>query len=232
MANDLKNRWLNLVSDYDMPTSAAEAMFRVIKAHYTEPHRAYHNLNHLEEAFTVFDSVQDKLKNSNTVAFAIFFHDIIYDVTQPDNEEKSAEFALPLLHTIGLAEGDIAEITKMILTTKTHQCSDHNSDIAFMLDIDMSILAADTKRYAEYAQQIRAERSNIADKDFFKARRDLFLKPCLAQDRIFHTDYFKDLLEGKARQNMKAEIDLLTQELAKLESNKNDPLRSKSSFKK
>ena len=217
MANDLKNRWLNLTSHYDMPKPAAEAMFRVIKAHYSEPHRAYHTLNHLREVFEKFDGIKTRLENPDNVAFAVFFHDIIYNPTKGDNEQQSAEFARPLMEAIPLPADQIQIITDMILATQTHQCADHESDTAYMLDIDMSILAASKARYGEYIRQIGEEFSFMPAAEFHAARRDRFLIPCLKQDKIFHTEYFNQKLEDRARANIAAEIELIGEGLANKE---------------
>src|SRR5262245_28096498 len=60
---------------------------------YSEPHRAYHTLQHLAEAFDTLAACGDRVERWDEVLFALWFHDAIYDTRRHDNEERSADWA-------------------------------------------------------------------------------------------------------------------------------------------
>ena len=64
---------------------------------YTEPQRAYHTLQHIEESLVLFASVHHLAENPVDVELAIWFHDVIYDPKASDNEERSTGFAVGAL---------------------------------------------------------------------------------------------------------------------------------------
>ena len=63
-----------------------------ISSHYTQPHRYYHTLTHLEQMFGHFDKVESLLSDPVSVALAIWYHDIIYQPARNDNERQSADY--------------------------------------------------------------------------------------------------------------------------------------------
>lgn len=63
------------------------------------------------------------------------------------------------------------------------------------LDIDMSILASDSKTYKIYSQNVRQEYIHFEDQDFRKGR-GAFLKGLIEKKiRIFKSDLFEELNE-------------------------------------
>jgi len=62
-------------------------------ARYREPHCAYHTLQHLTECFAWFEQVRPLAHHAGDVAFALFYHDVIYDTHASGNEALSAELA-------------------------------------------------------------------------------------------------------------------------------------------
>jgi len=60
---------------------------------YSEPHRHYHNAQHITDCLKEFDSVRDAAQEPLAVELAIWFHDAIYNPRAGDNEERSAELA-------------------------------------------------------------------------------------------------------------------------------------------
>jgi predicted metal-dependent HD superfamily phosphohydrolase len=64
---------------------------------YSEPHRHYHNVQHIEECLREFEFGQHLAADPAAVELAILFHDAIYDPRRSDNEEQSAQLAIALL---------------------------------------------------------------------------------------------------------------------------------------
>jgi len=65
---------------------------------YSGKSRYYHNLTHIAAMSESFETYRDKLDKPNEILFSIFYHDYIYKSSKKDNELKSAEFALSILH--------------------------------------------------------------------------------------------------------------------------------------
>ena len=63
--------------------------YEVIKR-YSEKHRHYHNWQHIQEMFSLADSLNIKLSEAQMIA--IIFHDVVYNIGDKDNELKSALF--------------------------------------------------------------------------------------------------------------------------------------------
>ena len=73
----------------DDGTSFLVRAFQVLEEKYAEPHRHYHNLNHIGFLLRKFDETGEK---SEEIEMAIWYHDAIYDPKAGDNEAQSAGF--------------------------------------------------------------------------------------------------------------------------------------------
>src|SRR5690242_14027091 len=62
---------------------------------YSEPHRRYHTLAHVEELLALLRDFE--LQDRDSVEAAVWFHDAIYDTRATDNEARSAELAATAL---------------------------------------------------------------------------------------------------------------------------------------
>lgn len=184
----VKDRWRRLWPD--------EHPFHELVARYSEPHRAYHTLQHIEECLREFDASRHLARDPVAVELAIWFHDAVYDTKAHDNEEKSAE----LVRVLKLPAGREDRVRGMILATK-HAAVADDADTRLLTDIDLSILGAAPARFAEYERQIRQEYSWVPEM-VFTAKRGEILRGFLARPRIYGTDFFRDRLEAKARENL------------------------------
>lgn len=146
-------------------------VFELLIARYSEPHRAYHTLQHIGECFEQLDSVRG-LYSAGAVGLALWFHDAIYDPRASDNERRSAQWAREVLKDVGLANATIDAVECMILATR-HEAVPVDHDAQIVVDIDLSILGADEGRYREYEYQIGKEYSWVEDSVFRRGRIDV-----------------------------------------------------------
>ena len=102
-----------------------------------------------------------------------------------------------------IEEVKIKEIIACIKASKTHTLNgrDSESDLAWFLDFDMSILGSTWESYLVYTQQIRREYSVYPDIIYNNGRKN-FLQQSLASPSIFHTSLFKGQYERQARHNI------------------------------
>ena len=188
------------------------SLWQDIAKRYSEPTRAYHTLEHLQQLFTQFEQIKDRLQQPSIIALALFYHDVIYDPTRSDNELKSAEYASEALGKY-LTVLQIKRIYNLITMTADHQLNDVNSDdkeardAAYLLDMDLSILGAAWPDYEQYAKAVRQEYSHVTAADYGVGRTKV-LQGLLAHPKMYLTDYYQRL-ESQARQNIEREITLL-----------------------
>ena len=182
----------------------------ILTDRYSEPQRHYHTFQHLDELTTHSESA----KSSQAIVLSIFFHDIIYDGTKKDNEEKSAELFEEYCKDGGewISAATRDTVHTYILHTKHHTAVpiDHpDTDLLYFLDYDLGILAEGRERYAEYAVQIRQEYIHVPSPQF-EAARGAFLQMFLQAPRLYKTDHFFQKWEKVARENVAWEIGVLT----------------------
>ncbi|TGM59099.1 HD domain-containing protein [Leptospira vanthielii] len=202
-----KSRFESLLSKFiNTNSNSGDSLWEEIQSNYSEPHRAYHNLNHLHQMLEEYDLVSEKLKDPEITLFSIYYHDLIYDVASKTNEEESAKIAKERLSELGVAIERIDTCIEQILATKSHRLGDQGiTDTSYFLDIDISILGTEESKYYDYAKNIRKEYSIFSREDYNKGRVQV-LNHFIENIRLFHTDFFFDKYEMRSRHNVKLEI--------------------------
>ncbi len=204
----LKARWSSLMAAC-RDEIGSDRCFDGIVASYSEPHRAYHTLEHLDFVFAMLDAHAGKAKEPARLAFACWYHDIIYDPRASDNEVRSADRATAELTGIGVRPDLVARIDRLIRATAAHQSAEGDADDALFLDADFSILGATPKAYAAYVKGVRLEYAHVDDAGW-RAGRGAFLRKALTADRLFRTDVFEAAYGAQAKANVAAELAALT----------------------
>ncbi len=184
-----------------------EPGFNELLSRYSEPNRHYHNTRHIADCLDEFDSVKSLAKEPLAVELAIWFHDAIYDPRAADNEERSAELAKQRVLEAGLGPGLANSAAALVMATKEHDKTFH-PDAPLLVDIDLSILGQDAKRFWEYEEQIRKEYEWVSE-NVFKAKRAEILGRFLARARIYNTAHYFQNYEARARANLSASIQKL-----------------------
>jgi predicted metal-dependent HD superfamily phosphohydrolase len=182
-----------------------------LKRRYAEPHRAYHTWTHIEELLAQFDTHVDTLGNAFAFRLAILFHDAIYDPRASDNEARSAELMESAMKETARPD-DILCGRDLIMATHRHTTSAVHSrfvaDAGLFLDMDLSILGADERRFDAYDAAIRAEYSFVPV-ETYRQRRAMVLKSFLGRPRIYLTDAYHRQLDRSARANLRRALDRL-----------------------
>lgn len=194
--------WLALsqITDSDI----AVACFKNVEKQYTQKHRQYHTLEHVQELFMHIKNANLSDVETAVLAHVALFHDVIYNSYSKENELKSVQFAKPWLEKLHVTMSLSTQIEAIILAT-----ADHTSDDSFtqlFLDMDMSILGVSPEKYTIYYKAIRKEYKNVPLLLYNRGRRQ-FLEQTLATSVIFYTKKYQDLYEKQARINMQAELD-------------------------
>jgi predicted metal-dependent HD superfamily phosphohydrolase len=182
-----------------------EEVFRELVTAYSQPHRYYHNLKHIQQVLDTVNEMRSLANNFVAIQLAAWFHDVIYNPQAKDNEEKSAAYARTTLTKIDVSPETIEKVEKMILMTKTHQAPSNDIDTQIFLDADLSMLGSSSLEYQAYARAIRQEYAWVSEKEY-RLKRKQVLEKFLQRKRIYLTDYFFNKLEARSRENIQAEI--------------------------
>jgi predicted metal-dependent HD superfamily phosphohydrolase len=199
-------RWRNLWREIGAKDDGL-AVYQELVALYSEPHRHYHNFQHISDCLNEFDIAREFAQQPLAVELALWFHDAIYNTRAADNEEKSAELAKRRISDAVGNEKLCESVFALVMATKSHDASLH-PDAPLMVDVDLSILAKAEPRFWEYESQIRREYNWVPER-IFGAKRAEILECFLARDRIFSTKHFFDQYEQQARANLLTSVEKL-----------------------
>lgn len=202
----LKLNWANFLSNAPI-YEAKDQEFKFILQNYQEPSREYHNLLHIKEALLDFEEIRTLLKNPLEIQMAIWYHDIIYDSTKSDNEERSGKIGLEKARKFGFSSIFGKRVHDLILVTKDHLLSE-NPDSKYFIDIDLGILGKNKFRFNEYERCIRKEYSQYPD-EIYKKGRIKILKDFLGREPLYQTDYFRKKYEKNAKKNLQKRVEIL-----------------------
>ncbi len=199
----LKKRWLALFLPA-LPTQATISAFHFLVSKYNEPHRHYHNLEHINACLHHFDDINNLIEFPVAVEAAIWFHDIIYHPMGSCNEKRSAEYARNTLLELGFSKNLTATVFHLILAT-AHPSHPHSNDEQYLADIDLAVLGSDSDIFDTYEKTIRLEFGWMPG-FIYKRQRKTFLKHLIARQSIYHTAYFIENLEEKALKNIERTV--------------------------
>ncbi|HEU5179293.1 MAG TPA: hypothetical protein VFW45_00755, partial [Candidatus Polarisedimenticolia bacterium] len=166
-----------------------KTLLEQLTAAYSEPHRRYHSLAHLESCVNEVSGAWSRAVHLEEVRWAVLFHDAVYDLRRQDNEARSAAWALHVMDELGRPEEEKARVQGMILAT-AHSGKPHTTDEALIMDIDLSILGADEATFDEYERNVRAEYEWVPE-EIYRRERAAILQPFLNRERIYHTSLYR-----------------------------------------
>ena len=183
------------------------ALLQALLARYSEPHRKYHTLQHLDACFAHFGAVRGAAAHAREIELALWFHDAVYEIRATDNEQKSADWARLALLDAGVSR-DVAQRVHALVMATCHNALPRTPDEAILLDVDLAILGASAPLFDAYEAQVRAEYASVPEPSFRSGRLRI-LRQFMARARIFHTSYFSTACEARARANLSRSIEAL-----------------------
>ncbi len=175
---------------------------------YSEPHRRYHTVQHLGECLQHVQPALALAEHPGEVAVALWFHDAIYALRRQDNELKSARFAHQELLAAGVSVPSAERVYALVMATR-HSALPETQDERLLVDVDLSILGAEPRRFDEYEAQVGEEYAWVP-RWWFRRKRLEVLREFLARAPIYGSAYFRDRLEPQARLNLQRSIMQLT----------------------
>ena len=172
--NSINN--MNLVSLFRKYKINVDPTF--ILDRWSEPHRHYHNINHLNDLIAQIneDYADGRLSESERekLTLTALFHDLVYEPDRNDNEEKSADIFYRFCSE--QYNVDLVEVKQMILDTKNHiPCTPLSQKF---IDYDMNICERNFDELLEWEDGIKEEYSMFSNKEY-KSGRIKFLESIL-----------------------------------------------------
>ncbi|GAA3061129.1 HD domain-containing protein [Actinokineospora globicatena] len=188
-------RWASLGLD--------EALGRSLVGRWSEPHRRYHDLAHLEMVLSGVDLLAGHADSANLVRLAAWYHDAVYQ-GRPDDEEQSALLAEVELPAAGLDAAAVAEVARLVRLTAGHRTSPGDRNGEVLCDADLAILASDG--YDDYVAAVREEYRHVPE-EAFRAGRAAVLRNLLALPNLYRTPLARERWETVARKNLLSELE-------------------------
>ncbi len=196
---DLFKKWLTKLNPKH-DSMLVDGIFSNIVQQYTQAHRFYHNLAHVESCLKELNNLNILKGERGCLTLAILYHDIIYVPGSKFNEVMSADIAKFDCSRLGLSEDLIVTIYTLILASR-HDRKNKYKNSQIMCDIDLSILAAEDEEYKRYEIGISKEFIPVYYHSRYLEGRISFLQNILNQDKIFQHSLFANR-EQKARENV------------------------------
>ena len=162
----------NLLNKYNIKVN-----INMILDMWNESHRSFHTLDHLNDIISQINEsygngkINEKQKEK--LYLTALFHDIVYEPTRQDNEERSADFFMNLCIE---KNQDIIYIRDAILDTKTHQSSTPLSEK--FNKFDMNVIERDFDSLLNWEHGIYEE-YKVYGNDKYKINRLNFLESLL-----------------------------------------------------
>ena len=177
---------------------------------YSEAHRRYHGVAHLVHVVRRVDELLGEVGvippgDEKAIVLAAWFHDAIYDPRSGNNERRSADLATQALREIGVSQGLVDAVDRLVMATRDHHPT--RPDEAVLLDADLSVLGAEPSVYDDYVAGVRAEYAHVGD-DGWRTGRAQVLARFLAKP-VFKTAAAADR-NAHASANLARELAALT----------------------
>ena len=189
---------------------ADPALLHALLGRYSEPHRSYHTLRHLDACFANFATLRGQATYPAEVELALWFHDAVYETAVPGNEQASADWAAQALLAAGGAHAAAQRVHALVMTT-CHDRVPQTADEKILLDVDLAILGSTSGAFDAYELQVREEYAAVPINQF-RARRRRILQQFLERERIYHTGAFHGSHEAQARANLLRSIGQLSED--------------------
>lgn len=229
-----REAWQTLCHSLQIPDEVAQAWWKRVDRHYSEPQRYYHTMAHIAHMLNTQHAHRSLVTKPATCQLATFFHDIIYDPKSGTNEEDSAKLfqvfakealsaitanqdgaktATTIPKTFTSVDGEVVdprEVYHYIICTKSHTPPpEADVNLRLFLDFDMAILGTPWEEYAQYAAHIRNEYIHFPQYDYCRGRAAVLEK--FLQSPVFASKPFVSKYEYQARKNIKREVACLKQ---------------------
>lgn len=190
------------------PDRSAEIHRRLVDG-YRETQRYYHTLEHIEHCLRMFDACRDLLQAPDAVELAVWFHDLVFEPGQPDNELRSAELYRDLARGVQ-DQALIDHVYGLVMATLHNGFALDGIDVEYIVDIDLSSFGLDWEEFLHDSENLRRENPHLEDSAYYR-NQGYFQARLLERPRFFLSDFFYQRYEERARTNLARYFEYLEQ---------------------
>ncbi|MFT5115968.1 MAG: putative metal-dependent HD superfamily phosphohydrolase [Parasphingorhabdus sp.] len=183
-----------------------QRIFDALDNHYRESHRQYHTAKHISHCLSQLDLIPTEFDGRIAIELAIWFHDAIYEIGDPENEFNSAQWFKTISEN-DLPDAIRDQVVRLIMST-CHNRAPRRQDEQYTVDIDLSSFGLPWEEFNADSDKVRAEMTHLSDEEFSVSHIG-FLKYLLQRERIYSTHFFYKLYESQARQNIQSRLNRL-----------------------
>ena len=202
---------------------------------WSSPDRHFHNLKHAINMLARVDELADESHDPDMIRMATWYHGCIFSSASEqtyrrnggEDEVASAAYAAGDLHKLGLPDATVDRICALILNLKHHSLPHNDIDALALNDADLGALAVEPQQYKRYRRMVREEYAHIPVEDYLRARLTIITR--LLDREVLFSSPLGQRWERPARQNLQAEKQRLTDELARLRPDEADSANRASS---
>jgi len=194
----MRDRLLLDCSKLGIESASANTLWTCLESAYTEAHRHYHTLEHIEAMLRECDD------DSPAFRLAVWFHDAVYDPRRSDNEAASAELVNRCLPDLDESTAD--EIKRLVIATDHREPPSDCPQERRIRDIDLLVLSRPAAEYERYAQAVRREYAHVEDAAYRAGRLKVLRH--FSRQTIYRTAEFATF-EAAAKSNLAQELDSL-----------------------
>lgn len=208
ISGELQHRWNNIIDNVVPKKGFLDFLakpnqylaFWSIFWRYSDRIRKYHTPVHILESLREFDEVSHLTVHPFDLQLGLYGHDVIYDTSRKDNEEKSGKYMYKILTDLG-AIGETPNRVRRLCKVTDHQTTPRNIDEMLICDLDLTSLGQTWEVFQRNGKNVRYEYRQYNDEEYRKGRIEI-LGSFLKRPSIYYTEHFKQKYEGKARANL------------------------------
>lgn len=211
--NKMQGYWNEFAKNLGAKPYGIETVWQWIVNAYSETHRRYHTLAHIDHCLWDFDWLRRgySKESNDAIEMSIWFHDIEYDTFAFDNEERSVKLARNALGVLGIDDPLLkAKVSRLILCTK-HSSAPREpitEEEDVFLDIDLAILGSAPIEFSQFEADIRKEYEWVPSEIYCTKRAEI-LQSFLDRPKIYNTIQLRSVYEESARTNLTRAIHAL-----------------------
>ena len=191
-------RWSRLMEAWGFEPS--RETFEALLVAYSEKGRHYHTAEHVSACLRHLDACVAMVEFPKEVEIALWFHDAIYKPLSSNNEKESADWAASFLSEQGATAAEVARVHRLVMVTE-HNAPTQTNDEAVLVDIDLSILGADSAIYDIFESGVRKE-YRLVPSFLYRKKRAEVLRGFLERQQIYTSGCFSAEVERQAKENL------------------------------
>lgn len=174
--------------------------FESLQVAYSENGRHYHTAKHVSACLRHLDECVADVESRREVEIALWFHDAIYKPLSANNEKESADWVASFLSECGATDAEVARVHRLVMVTE-HNAPTRTGDESVLVDIDLSILGADSATYNLFESGVRKE-YKLVPSFIYRKKRVEVLRGFLERQNIYTSGCFSPEVERQAKENL------------------------------